>query len=375
MAEGWKTSLQIAVMALIVGTAVLAVMLVLPFSGLEASLVHRGSLPPMFGLAQQAAGQFRGDFVLLCIGGLAMLGLCGMGLGEMRKGSAAMPDAPAEAAKRHKAAESMGIKLEIEARALIELLRAHLSANQSHSASLSRAHGDLLSCVTPEDVKLIVTYLLVENEKMETKTANLEQSLKRSRSQIEELRVTLNEAQEIGLRDALTALGNRRYFDEALRREIAESKALGAELSLVLADIDHFKSINDKFGHLVGDEVLKLFSKLLSSNVKGRDTVARFGGEEFAIILPHTGSENAGRIAEQIRDQLEGNRWVMQQTKQWIGKITASFGIAQLGKDESPERLIQRADERLYEAKSSGRNRVAADRGSAAPRAQDKALR
>jgi diguanylate cyclase len=376
MGASWKTSLQIAVIVLVLCTGAISALLVFPFSGLDAGLDHlsRGSLPPIFGRTQETAHVFRGGLVLACIVGLVLLSLCGMALGEIRNGAAEPASAAQDDAKPQTLAESMGLKLEIEVRALVELLRAHLAANTSYSASLSRAHQDLLSSVTAEEIKIIVKYLLVENEKMETKTANLEKSLERSRSQIDELRITLSEAQEIGLRDSLTTLCNRRYFDEALNREIAESKALGTELSLIIADIDHFKAINDKFGHLVGDEVLKLFGKLLSNNVKGRDTVARYGGEEFAIILPHTGIENAGRIAEQIRSQLEGNRWVLKQTKHWIGKITASFGIAQLAKEEGAERLIQRADERLYEAKSGGRNRVVADPATAKPHADNMAL-
>jgi diguanylate cyclase len=356
MGATWKTPLQIAVIGLILGVGAMAVALVFPALGLDAG---HGGLPTLAGHAETALSAFRGHLVLICIFGLVLLGLCGMGLGEMRPDSATAR--PSEDGGPRALAGAMGLRLELEIRALIELLRNHLSANNSYSASLSQAHQDLLASVTPEDIKIIIKYLLLENEKMETKTVNLEQSLKRSHSQIEEMRVTLSEAQELGLRDGLTSLCNRRYFDEALNREIGESNVPGAELSLILADIDHFKSINDRFGHLVGDEVLKLFGKLLSSNVKGRDTVARFGGEEFAIILPHTGIENAARIAEQIRSQLEGNRWVLKQTKHWIGKITASFGIAELGKDESAETLIARADKNLYAAKNRGRNRAVAD--------------
>ena len=126
-----------------------------------------------------------------------------------------------------------------------------------------------------------------------------------------------------------------------------------------MCDIDRFKAINDKFGHPVGDMVLKLFSEILSNNIKGRDTVARVGGEEFAIIFPQTPTADAAAIADQIRKQLEAKKWVVGSSGAPLGAVTASFGVAQLRADEGAEELFKRADEALYRAKSEGRNRVA----------------
>ena len=137
-------------------------------------------------------------------------------------------------------------------------------------------------------------------------------------------------------------------------------------MCLVMGDIDRFKAINDTFGHQIGDEILKMFAKLLSSNVKGRDTVARFGGEEFAIILPETRLADAEHLTESIRSQLEGKELAVNNSGEPIGKITASFGIAQLGEHDDPDTLVQRADARLYEAKCAGRNRVVIDQPVAA---------
>ena len=137
-------------------------------------------------------------------------------------------------------------------------------------------------------------------------------------------------------------------------------------MCLVMGDIDRFKGINDTFGHQIGDEILKMFAKLLSSNVKGRDTVARFGGEEFAIILPETKLADAEHLTESIRIQLEGKELAVNNSGAPIGKITASFGIAQLGERDDADTLIQRADARLYEAKCAGRNRVVIDHPVAA---------
>jgi diguanylate cyclase len=130
-------------------------------------------------------------------------------------------------------------------------------------------------------------------------------------------------------------------------------------LSLILADIDNFKKINDQFGHLVGDEILKLVAGTLSHNVKGRDSVARFGGEEFAIILPETTALNALNIAQQIRQKLENQKWISRQHNKPIGIVTASFGVAQLEDGERKSIFLRRADSKLYQAKNAGRNRVA----------------
>jgi diguanylate cyclase len=170
----------------------------------------------------------------------------------------------------------------------------------------------------------------------------------------------------MGMRDPLTALSNRRYFDTSLERELADAQARGAPLSLVMGDIDNFKKINDLFGHQIGDEILKMFARVLTDNVHSRDTVARYGGEEFAIILPETRLESAKQLTERMRSQVEGMELAVSESGQEIGKVTASFGVAELGPADDADALIQRADAKLYEAKCAGRNRVAADQAAAA---------
>jgi diguanylate cyclase len=128
---------------------------------------------------------------------------------------------------------------------------------------------------------------------------------------------------------------------------------------LILVDVDHFKKVNDSFGHLIGDEILRLVSNTITKNVKGRDFVARFGGEEFALILPQTSLENGLKLATQIRHQLEIQKWFVSKRNEPVGTITASFGVAQLQLGESKDVFIGRADSKLYEAKLAGRNRVA----------------
>ena len=245
-------------------------------------------------------------------------------------------------------------------------MRTYVDANDSYSKSLAQAHRNLHSLAKPDQVRAMVKFLIAENEKMQRNAADLQRNLEQSTSQIEKLRWNLAEAQELGLRDPLTALSNRRCFDVNLAKEIEEAHAHSTAMCLVMGDIDRFKGFNDTFGHQIGDEILKMFAKLLSSNVKGRDTVARFGGEEFAIILPETKLADAEHLTESIRSQLESKEMALNNSGEPIGQITASFGIAQLGEGDDAAALVQRADARLYEAKCAGRNRVVIDRAVAA---------
>jgi diguanylate cyclase (GGDEF)-like protein len=148
--------------------------------------------------------------------------------------------------------------------------------------------------------------------------------------------------------DPLTGVGNRRLFDQALGVEIARARRYAEPLSLVLADLDHFKRVNDTRGHAAGDEVLREVGRALRECARGADVVARYGGEEFAIILPHTTLEQALRFAERARRAIGA----------LPAGVTASFGAAQLGPQDDAARLAAAADAALYRAKAEGRDRV-----------------
>jgi diguanylate cyclase len=243
---------------------------------------------------------------------------------------------------------------------IISLLGSQVEANASFSAALGKAREQLPDSLKPEQVRLVISYLMIENENMRKRTSDLQGNLERSQRQIERLKSNLAAAELQGLSDPLTGLKNRRSFDITLAAEIASSRSAGKPLSLVMADIDHFKSINDRYGHPAGDDVLKWFAKILSNNMKGRDTVARYGGEEFAIIMPQTTLDNAALLAGQIKQQLEQQLWKKPGAPNTMLRVTASFGVAQLNPGEGTSGIIQRADAKLYESKTSGRNRVAA---------------
>jgi diguanylate cyclase len=242
---------------------------------------------------------------------------------------------------------------------VLGLLKTHAEANANFSGVLDRAKGELHESLKAGQVRTIISYLMVENDKMRSRTADLQVNLENSQRQIARLKSNLADAEEQGLSDPLTGLRNRRSFDIILASQVASARNSAQPMSLILADIDHFKAINDRYGHPTGDEVLKWFAKILSSNVKGRDTVARYGGEEFAIIMPQTSLENAATIAGQIKAQLGAQFWQKPGAPNTMLKVTSSFGVAELTNGEGTSGLIARTDAKLYEAKAQGRNRVA----------------
>jgi two-component system cell cycle response regulator len=155
--------------------------------------------------------------------------------------------------------------------------------------------------------------------------------------------------------DSLTGLFNKRHFDEVFGKEVARAEQSSTPCSLVVLDIDHFKKINDGFGHPTGDVVLKHVADVVKSQIRQTDTLCRVGGEEFALILPQTPYTLAVQAAELIRGAVEK---AVCETAGAAIPATLSLGVAELAAGEIPERLYQRADERLYAAKHGGRNRV-----------------
>jgi len=154
--------------------------------------------------------------------------------------------------------------------------------------------------------------------------------------------------------DLLTGLFNRRAFDDLMHRELSLRDRHGHDLSLVMIDLDHFKAVNDTYGHHAGDAVLRDLADILREVCRPSDLPCRWGGEEFACLLPQTDLENAAKVAERLRAAIEAHDFPE------VGKVTASLGISQAGLDENEERFCKRADEALYKAKEGGRNRVEA---------------
>lgn len=259
------------------------------------------------------------------------------------------------------AQDAIGRHFDTELNNILEMMQSNADRNQDYSATLGEANESLPLLQDPEKIREIVQTLVVRNREMQVQAESLSENLNRSQAHIQALRDDLAELRARSLKDPLTQLGNRGFFDATLAREIAASKVAESSMCLVMTDIDNFKNVNDTYGHLIGDWILKDFANLISSSIKGRDCAARYGGEEFAIILPMTDITGAYKLVESIRKQFQAKERLLKSTGKPIDTVTSSFGIAQLRNDEDAHGLIARADEHLYAAKRGGRNQTVTD--------------
>jgi two-component system cell cycle response regulator len=175
------------------------------------------------------------------------------------------------------------------------------------------------------------------------------------------LRNSVQQTMELAIKDGLTGLNNRRYFDRHMQNLFNKASVSGKDLSLVVIDIDHFKQVNDTYGHQAGDDVLKTFADRLLKNIRGKDLACRYGGEEFVIAMPETDEELAFVVADRIRREISAHPILVANGSIQIA-ITVSAGVSTLaGSEDTVDSFLKRADEALYEAKRNGRNQVVAE--------------
>lgn len=249
-------------------------------------------------------------------------------------------------------------ELEQQLSGLIILIASQLENSKDYVVSLKDTSAQLVSVTSAAQFRELIRSLISKSERNERHARDLAARLEEAQNQAAALGQRLKQAETLASLDPLTQVANRRQFEQFILSEVELSHSEGTPLCLVMADIDHFKSVNDNYGHSMGDEVLKAFAALLVRNVRSTDLVARFGGEEFAIVLPRTPMGNAYEIAERVRSSFQSADWNAYSPTPAVGKLTASFGIAEVRDGEGPTSLIGRADKKLYEAKSTGRNRT-----------------
>ncbi len=216
------------------------------------------------------------------------------------------------------------------------------------------------------DLPDLIARLLAETRALAARNERLGRRLEESSRQMSCLEKQLEEARREATIDVLTGLMNRRAFDQAIRSLAGEAMNSGAPLALLVIDIDHFKAVNDTWGHVVGDAVLQLVARRLAHRARAEDRPARFGGEEFVFLLSGTRLAEAVAIGDAIRADLEAQRLVLRDTQEAIGTVTVSIGVAVYEPGERLTDWIGRADAALYRAKAEGRNRVVAMEHAAA---------
>ncbi len=221
---------------------------------------------------------------------------------------------------------------------------------------LADAKSALSAADNPQKVNSIVSSLESATKDMEENSRALESRLAQSRSEIDHLRKELEIVRSEAATDSLTGASNRKTFDIALKSAIRDSRKNRKPFSLIIADIDNFKRINDTWGHQTGDQVICFVAGVMMREMPEGGTVARLGGEEFALIAPNTDEMQARMLSERIRKIVENKKLIRRASKEDLGKITVSLGYGAHDKAIEAEDFIERIDEALYKAKNAGRN-------------------
>nr|WP_249792493.1 GGDEF domain-containing protein [Bradyrhizobium sp. BRP22] len=241
---------------------------------------------------------------------------------------------------------------------VVTLISDALAMSASYDASLSGASEKLAAAKNRDQFKPIIEQLVKSTREMRETNKALESRLALSKTEISNLQHSLEAIRAESLTDPLTGLGNRKYFDRSIEMAVQTAIANEEPLSLLMFDIDHFKSFNDSYGHLTGDQVLRLVGMSLKQTIKGQDITARYGGEEFAVVLPNTALRQALTVADHIRRAVMAKELKKKSTGEILGRVTISVGVSMLKPGDDTDALIERADACLYAAKRAGRNRV-----------------
>ena len=257
-------------------------------------------------------------------------------------------------------------KLVVEASARVQHIMANvLKAVESSNTDTANYNIELstfsseLENTEEGEFKSIVSKIVDRTNELREKGESLNKKLETSRLEVEHLKTNLEEVSLQVSLDGLTGIANRKGFDETLKNQLRDSKENNKSLCLLMVDVDNFKKFNDTYGHLLGDQVLRIVAQALKETVKGKDFVARFGGEEFAVLLPDTPLRGAEIVSELIRKTIASRELKRKDTGESYGSVTVSVGVSLLRpRYDTPDDMIERADKALYLSKKNGRNRV-----------------
>lgn len=254
--------------------------------------------------------------------------------------------------------EEASSSLSIEISKVVEQIKQYRSRNNSYTDNLQEATQQLVNSEDAGDLSKLVSFLMQETQSIIDANGQLEAQIHASQQQVDDLRGEFEAIRTQTLTDDLTSLANRRHFEQSLKSMINQASQTGVGFALILTDIDHFKKFNDTFGHQTGDQVLRLVAVAIRQNVKGDDIAFRYGGEEFAVLLPRATLEQAQKVAEKARQSVMSKELVKRSTGENLGRITISSGVAFFQDGDNTSTLVERADSCLYEAKNRGRNQV-----------------
>ena len=249
-----------------------------------------------------------------------------------------------------------------------EIAASSGAGTADYAKTLAQCEQDLSTISDPAGVSRIIQSLVTSTNTVRQSTETLHKEVTATRDEMQQLRGQMGVLQNQAQTDPLTRLRNRRGFEQAVAEYLHGSEADLGGCTVMIADIDHFKRVNDSYGHLVGDQVIKALAQVLQNNVKGRDIAARWGGEEFIVFLPATAAAGAVRLAEQLRLAFSKTRIKRGGKQEVSDPVTISIGVAEIESGEALERAVDRADRALYQAKGDGRNcvRVAPSQSAAA---------
>ena len=251
--------------------------------------------------------------------------------------------------------------LDVQLKNVLKVLDAVAEGNTKYSQSLDSFSGELETVKSIDQIRGAVTQVMSETRKMVQQNELLHSQLEHTTRRLTEVSTNLDKVRHEAQLDPLTEIGNRKFFDREIIRTLQEARDNKVSLTILMADVDHFKKFNDNYGHQIGDQVLRLVARTLVENLKGRDVIARYGGEEFVILLPQTRLGDAEKVANLLRASLATKQIKRRSTNETLGNITISIGAAEYDMVEDGEALVGRADRAMYRAKETGRNRVVCD--------------